>query len=505
MLGDDSDLLDVVLNNQDLFSLSHVPMYAFMVVVSIGSTKDKDLSHSNTVTEMYIHIFRHALRKHGKKTIRQLDPYLKRIKDHLFSLMKNAFNATIQKTLNLPDTNSDESDIFSVFLKNITIRESLTSAKTYCAFLHNTMQEFFSALWLLGNPGEIEKVLQLCQTEENKHMKYVLPFLSGLLGEHNIKLLKCLFPEDQMKKTSDWFIEKLLDTFLQSQSESDEVDVLFVCQCLFELQSPKACLMFLEKMDNQLDPQEDLDPHQCCALAYVISQSQDKEVYLNLEDCTISDFGINLILTCSPQFRLQLWIEPLKQITFLLEFFHKASQWRQQNDGIMTSQCCSTSVTPSCSNKLDLTDARLNLYSHVKDFETQTGRSFLPALQAVFQSAPDAPFSQRKNSALLDVLELHPEKKAVELTEDVSGWLPSCPATGRFVRSPLELIYIFSLFFLGFVFLLGFMFLVALLLKEMNVEMQLLCRFFSFVLLYVTGEAVPRVRNVRNDQLFLKT
>ncbi|XP_051569367.1 uncharacterized protein si:ch211-108d22.2 [Myxocyprinus asiaticus] len=440
MLGDDADLLDVVLNNQELFSLSHVPMYAFMVVISIASTKDKALSHSNTITEMYIHIFRHALRKHGKKTIRQLDKYLKSIKNQLYSLMKNAFNATVQKTLSLPDTNNDESDIFSVFLKNITIRDSLTSAKTYCAFLHNTMQEFFSALWLLGNPGEIEKVLQLCQTEENKHIKHVLPFLSGLLGEHNIRLLKCLFPEDQIKKTSDWFIEKLVDTFLQSQNESDEVDVLFVCQCLFELQSSKACLMFLEKINHQLDPQVDLEPHQCCALAYVISQSQYKEVYLNLEDCTISDFGINMILTCSPLIRLQLWIEPLKQITFLLEFSHKASQCRQQNDGILTSQCCSTYFTPSCSNKLDLTDALLNLYSHVKDFETQTGRSFLPALQAVFQSAPDAPFSQRKNSVLLEMLKLHTEKKAVELTEDGSEWLPSCPATSRFVRSPLEFI-----------------------------------------------------------------
>ncbi|XP_042588471.1 nucleotide-binding oligomerization domain-containing protein 2-like [Cyprinus carpio] len=290
MLGHDPVLLEVVLKNQELFSLSHVPLYASMIVDLMQFKNGTVCDHPHTVTEMYIHIFRAAV----KKQIQQIDKYLKEIKDQVYYLMENAFNATMQKTLNV--ISCDETDISRAFLKMITIRDSPTSAMTYCAFLHNTMQEFFSALWLLGHPDEIEKVLQLCQTEEHKHMRHVLPFLCGLLSEHNIRLLKCLFPEDQIKKTSDWFIEKLLYTFLQPQSEesedSEEFDLLFVSQCLYELQSPKACLMFLEKMDHQLEPEEDLDPHQCCALSYVIAQSRDKEVYLNLEDCTIADVGM---------------------------------------------------------------------------------------------------------------------------------------------------------------------------------------------------------------------
>ncbi|XP_077069866.1 uncharacterized protein LOC143722341 [Siphateles boraxobius] len=267
------------------------------------------------------------------------------------------------------------------------------------------MQEFFSALWLLGHPDESEKVLQLCQTEQNKHMKHVLPFLCGLLGEHNIKLIKCLFPEDQIKKTSDWFIEKFLETFLQPQSESEEFDLLYVCQCLYELQSPKACLMFLEKMDHQLEPEEDLDPHQCCALAYVISQSRDKEVYLNLEDCNMTDAGMNMLLSCSPKIRLKVWKEPLKQITFFREFFHKASQ------------CSCSFIDVRHNNNPELCDFLLDLCSHVKNYETQTGRSFLPALQSVFQ-LPDVwiiDLSQRKTSVLLEVLKLQTEKKPVDL------------------------------------------------------------------------------------------
>ncbi|KAK6324471.1 hypothetical protein J4Q44_G00038130 [Coregonus suidteri] len=65
-------------------------------------------------------------------------------------------------------------------------------------------------------------------------------------------------------------------------------------------------------------------------------------------------------------------------------------------------------------------DFLLDLYSHVKDYETQTGRSVLPALQPVYQSAPavwSIDLSERKASLLLEVLKLQPEKKPVELKD----------------------------------------------------------------------------------------
>ncbi|XP_059358997.1 uncharacterized protein LOC132097357 [Carassius carassius] len=65
----------------------------------------------------------------------------------------------------------------------------------------------------------------------------------------------------------------------------------------------------------------------------------------------------------------------------------------------------------------DQNDFLLDLFSHVKDYATQTGRSFLPALQSVFQS-PDEwiiDLSKRKISVLLEVLKLQTEKKPVYL------------------------------------------------------------------------------------------
>ncbi|KAF4116662.1 hypothetical protein G5714_004151 [Onychostoma macrolepis] len=81
------------------------------------------------------------------------------------------------------------------------------------------------------------------------------------------------------------------------------------------------------------------------------------------------------------------------------------------------SSVCSYKTFPFNYNRHDQSDFLLDLCSHVKYYETQTGRSYLPALQSVFQS-PDVwiiDLSERKISVLLEVLKLHTEKKTVDL------------------------------------------------------------------------------------------
>ncbi|XP_051719651.1 uncharacterized protein LOC127496079 isoform X9 [Ctenopharyngodon idella] len=87
-----------------------------------------------------------------------------------------------------------------------------------------------------------------------------------------------------------------------------------------------------------------------------------------------------------------------------------------------------------CQN--DHCDFLLDLCSHVKDYETQTGRSVLPALQTIYQSSPAVwriKLSERKSSILLEVLKLQTEKKPVELIDwtdeesEVRGFLQCLP------------------------------------------------------------------------------
>ncbi|XP_036845311.1 uncharacterized protein LOC110510945 [Oncorhynchus mykiss] len=306
MLSAEPDSLSSVLNNLELFSLCHVPMYALMVVACIYFPTSVASKQTCTITEMYINILRHCIQKHSGKRLEDHNKCLKKNREKILSLAEIAFDATNEKNMNLTTLSCEESSVHFAFLGAFMVNISPTESFTCAAFLHYTMQEFFGALWLLQNPDKIREVLEKCQTEEWKHTKHLIPFLCGLLNERNTRLVNSLVPAEQIKKTSDWFFKEVVNTFLPSQTNQDhaeggapesEKDLLFLCQCLYEYQSTEACLLLLDKLDYHLDLSgEHLDPHQCCAVSYVTSQSAERKVGLDLNGCTVSDQGVRLIL-----------------------------------------------------------------------------------------------------------------------------------------------------------------------------------------------------------------
>ncbi|XP_055780066.1 uncharacterized protein LOC129855971 [Salvelinus fontinalis] len=521
------DSLSSVLNNLELFSLCHVPMYALMVVACIYYSTPEASKQPWTTTKMYLNILRYCILKHSGKQMNDLDKCLVENREKILSLAKIAFDATLQKTMNLTELTCELSSVQFSFLGALMIMVEPTVSDTYSAFLHYTMQEFFGALWLLQNPDKIREVLEKCQTEEWKHTKHMVHFVCGLLNERNIRLVNGLVPAQQIKKTSDWFFKEVVNTFLPLQTNQDqaeggapefEIDLLFLCQCLYESQSTEACLLLLDKLDYNLDlVEEHLDPHQCCAVSYMISQSAERKVGLDLNSCTVSDQGLRLILASlknvrylrsDPSMLCQLWTTLLRseadidftsllglcgnelRLPFLGErrVFERAEEVMKQSlervnlclhwdRTTLLSEALSKTILKCLThiNKLSFTplqhqrgspeklekeekavlldlclqaglnhretfqgavntllslfsvyqteryDILLDLYSHVKDYETQTGRSVLPALQPVYQSAPavwSIDLSERKVSLLLEVLKLQPVKKPVQL----KGW-----------------------------------------------------------------------------------
>ncbi|KAI4898556.1 hypothetical protein NFI96_017916, partial [Prochilodus magdalenae] len=509
----DPDLVTSVVSNPALFSLCHVPMYAFMVATCFSFYTSEGARGQCTATELYIRIFRHCVQRHGNKKLRHLDGHIKGCRDSVLVLAETAFSATKSKTINMEFDCSD-SCIAGIFLRSLSVT-SPGFAKTYCAFLHNTIQEFFSALWLLEKPEHLDEVLQLCQTEESKHLKYLIPFLCGLQSETSIPLLKCLFPPNKLKGTFDGFFEMILNTFLQDQTDGGySADVAFICQCLFEFQSSEACFLFLERVEYNLDLRDEhLDPHQCCAVSYVISQSRERPVHLDLENSVITFSGLKTLLRHTQTLRdlsttlCQVWKASLKceQQSYLINLLKLCENeihlpvsiqkgLLQQAGEIITQSAeqiilhvhcdrdlhqqlrdglCRTISTwlPFISSlhfipkwtqgessqhgekrvrsyKLDLclqaalnqkanvqtavktvishgrdeeVDFLLDLYSHVKQYETETGRNVLPALLPVYRSAPAEwiiDLSEREPSLLLEVLKLQPVQKPVVLR----GW-----------------------------------------------------------------------------------
>ncbi|KAG7235520.1 hypothetical protein INR49_002566 [Caranx melampygus] len=389
------------------------------------------------------------------------------------------------------------------------------------------MQEFFAALWLFKQPGKIREVLQQCLTKEKKHMKYLIPFMCRLSNKKNPSLMECLIPAEELKNLSEWFLKEMITTFHQSLREPDEsdaegsgsdVDILFLCQCLYESQCPEACVYLLDKLDYCLDlTGHSLDPDSCCAVAYVVSQSKERKIQLDLEDAMISEPGLRRLFGCRQVVQwcdLQLWKMILlsegqmDHVTLLglagnqlhlpvegkMQLFQRAANvlqkaktkvdvcfYWEKPDPVCQRLCLFLSQTLSYISTVSFVpqssgpsgettvygnlfcaaaerehqtgekilemltsvcgygtyplinrsmksynteyqcDFLLDLFSHVKDYETKTGVRVLPALQSVLLSAPSVwtiNLSEKKTSILLEVLKLQPEKKPVQLT----GW-----------------------------------------------------------------------------------
>ncbi|XP_042566325.1 NACHT, LRR and PYD domains-containing protein 13-like [Clupea harengus] len=303
------DAVSLIMGNPELRSLCHVPVHALMVAACMlfPSAEAPNLC---TATTIYLNIFRHVMKKcqQGLR-LTQLDNFIQRKREKILDLCKLGFNAIKQKSIVLQDC--DDKDIELNFLTQFVLRVGPTKAKTYCTFLHNTMQEFFTALWLLDNPEDIDGVLQDCKNEAGKHMRPVIPFLSGLLSEKNVDEVKCLFQEEHIKRLCRGFHGKLFSAFLHTDAEHEladgvipEDDFLFLCQCLFELQSPQACSVFLRRINYHCELMDGcLDPYQCCAVSYVIRQSKQREIVLDLENCDVSEQLLKLILDCRQHFR----------------------------------------------------------------------------------------------------------------------------------------------------------------------------------------------------------
>ncbi|KAM9412114.1 uncharacterized protein ACWYII_026470 isoform 3-T3 [Salvelinus alpinus] len=305
MFDTDEDTICRILKNPELFSLCHVPMYAFIVTACICLSVSEAKDHPCTVTEMYVQILRDVLKIHNDQTTEHLDEYIHRQKEALRSLAESAYQAMLGKTVNVTRLDCKDHRVLDAFLTSSAAKDTSTPS---WAFLHNTMQEFCASVFLLMTPDKITQVLQRCQTEEGKYLKHIFSFLCGLSSQSNnmVESIKFLISEEEVRELSDQYIEKIIDSFIYCETQQDpdesnsDVDVenlLFICQCLYEHQSPEACLLLLEKVGYEFNLSgEQLDPQQCCAVSYVINQSKDRNVLLDLEDCSLSDPGLRLIL-----------------------------------------------------------------------------------------------------------------------------------------------------------------------------------------------------------------
>ncbi|KAI4897479.1 hypothetical protein NFI96_008598 [Prochilodus magdalenae] len=114
-----------------------------------------------------------------------------------------------------------------------------------------------------------------------------------------------------------------------------------------------------------------------------------------------------------------------REIKFLVSLFHEAAESGRRTGEktleLLTSVCTYSSFPYRDTDSYRQSKFLLDLYSHVKQYETETGRNVLPALLPVYRAVPAEwiiDLSERKASLLLEVLKLQPVQKPVELR----GW-----------------------------------------------------------------------------------
>ncbi|XP_073719485.1 uncharacterized protein [Misgurnus anguillicaudatus] len=149
-------------------------------------------------------------------------------------------------------------------------------------------------------------------------------------------------------------------------------------------------------------------------------QTEKKPV--ELRDCTDDESEVRGFIQCLPYISQLRFVEKP-------DLLESSELWERRKRLFILDLClqdalCQKEITETTMSMLlssvnyEKCDFLLNLYSRVKKYETQTGRSVLPALQSIYQSSPAVwtiNLSKRKTSILLEVLKLQTEKKPVEL------------------------------------------------------------------------------------------
>ncbi|XP_016103526.1 uncharacterized protein [Sinocyclocheilus grahami] len=285
--------------------------------------------------------------------------------------------------------------------------------------------------------------LRGCSEEEREVMSFLqcLPYISQLRfdhwnSSHAVQFVLRLFIKEAENEiqTGEQMLKLLSSVCNYSSFPYESTDrikqsnfLLDLCSHVkdYETQTDRSFLPALQSV-FQSAPDVwiiDLSQRKSSVLLEVLKLQTEKKP-VELRGCSEEESEMKSFLQCLlyiSQLRFEYWNSSLA-IQSVLRLFIKAAETETQTEEqmlkLLSSVCSYSSFPYEMTDIIKQSDFLLDLYSHVKNFETQTGRSFLPALQSVFQSAPDVwsvDLSQRKTSILLEVLKLQTEKKPVEL------------------------------------------------------------------------------------------
>lgn len=156
--------------------------------------------------------------------------------------------------------------------------ESSLPTKTF-SFLHLTLQEFLSAVYLTEHLSEEEQQKWINEVGGLVHMWVVWKFFCGLYA----------------KKTSS---QHFTDTFrsLTKLNIFDRLGHLHLVHCAFESRMEEPCAVVLSQLKGSVDVRDiALNPSDCAALGEVFSNAPRELIKLDLSYCHLGPAGIQTL------------------------------------------------------------------------------------------------------------------------------------------------------------------------------------------------------------------
>ncbi|XP_030610428.1 uncharacterized protein LOC115797956 [Archocentrus centrarchus] len=287
-------------------------------------------------------------------------------------------------------------------------------------------------------PEKKQVELTDCSHEESEVRSFLhcLPYISQLSvdperSDEEIRFIGNLFcaAAEREQQTGEKILELLSSvcTYQTFPVNEKYMDDEYQCDILLDLYSHlKGCetktgLSVLPSLQSvfQSTPAVwsiNLSERKTSILLEVLKLQPEKK-QVELTGCSHEESEVRSFLQCLPYIS-QLSVEPSEETRFLVNLFCAAAEREQQTGEKILELLSLVCTYQGFPLKLKCCDFLLDLYSHVKDYETKTGLSVLPTLQSVLSAPADwsINLSERKTSILLEVLKLQPEKKQVELT-----------------------------------------------------------------------------------------
>ena len=287
-------------DHPNIARMCYIPLHLAMIVflydldpqLSLLPDTETDLYNKFVLHTLYRAITRELSEDEAQDFELHLFKYIPEGKRKLFeSVCKLAFTATCEQKQIFTGKEIIESDYefpvepdmrsfnsLGLLVVDKMTAESSLPTKTF-SFLHLTLQEFLSAVYLTLHVSEAAQLKEIDQHGGDRHMSVVWKFYCGL---HRQNTSKNIF-NDAFKS-------------LAKRKITDRLGHLHLIHCAFESRETMPCAEVLCQLNGAVDVRDiALNPSDCAALGEVFSNAPQELKQLDLSYCHLGPTGIRTL------------------------------------------------------------------------------------------------------------------------------------------------------------------------------------------------------------------